>query len=47
MSAYRMDHSQYAWSPIVTRERLTWPDGARIAAAFVVSLGSFRGGSAV
>ena len=39
MRAYRMDHGQYAWSPIVTREPLTWPKGARIAVAFVVSLG--------
>ena len=42
MSAYRMDHGQYAWSPIVTREPLTWPKGARIAVAFVVSLGHYE-----
>jgi allantoinase len=42
MSVYRMDHGLYAWSPIVRRERLTWPDGARIAVAFVVSLGHFE-----
>ena len=42
MSAYRMDHGLYAWSPIVRRERLTWPDDARIAVAFVVSLGHFE-----
>jgi len=42
MSAYRMDHGQYAWSPIVRRERLTWPNGARVAVAFVVSLGHFE-----
>jgi len=42
MSAYRMDHGLYAWSPIVRRERLTWPDGARIAVAFVVNLGHFE-----
>ena len=41
MSAYRMDHGHYAWSPIVGRERLTWPNGARIAVAFVISLGHF------
>jgi peptidoglycan/xylan/chitin deacetylase (PgdA/CDA1 family) len=42
MSAYRMDHGHYAWSPIVQRERLTWPDGARIAVAFVISLGHYE-----
>jgi allantoinase len=42
MSTYRMDHGQYAWSPIVSRARLTWPNGARIAVAFVVSLGHFE-----
>jgi peptidoglycan/xylan/chitin deacetylase (PgdA/CDA1 family) len=42
MNAYRMDHGQYAWSPIVRRERLTWPNGARIAVAFVVSIGHFE-----
>ncbi len=42
MNAYRMDHGHYAWSPIVGRERLTWPNGARIAVAFVVSLGHFE-----
>jgi peptidoglycan/xylan/chitin deacetylase (PgdA/CDA1 family) len=42
MNAYRMDHGLYAWSPIVRRERLTWPNGARIAVAFVVSLGHFE-----
>ena len=42
MSAYRMDHGLYAWSPMVRRGRLTWPDGARIAVAFVVSLGHFE-----
>ncbi|HXJ77424.1 MAG TPA: polysaccharide deacetylase family protein [Candidatus Methylomirabilis sp.] len=42
MSAYRMDHGHYAWSPIVGRERLTWPNGARIAVAFVVSLGHYE-----
>ncbi len=42
MNAYRMDHGHYTWSPIVRRERLTWPDGARIAVAFVVSLGHYE-----
>lgn len=42
MSAYRMDHDLYAWSPMVRREQLTWPDDARIAVAFVVSLGHFE-----
>lgn len=42
MNAYWMDHGHYTWSPIVGRERLTWPNGARIAVAFVVSLGHFE-----
>jgi allantoinase len=42
MSAYRMDHDHYAWSPIISRERLTWPDGARIAVAFVIGLGHYE-----
>jgi allantoinase len=42
MNPYRMDHGQYAWSPIVGRERLTWPNGARIAVAFVISLGHYE-----
>jgi allantoinase len=42
MTPYRMDHGLYAWSPIVGRERLTWPDGARIAVGFLVSLGHFE-----
>jgi peptidoglycan/xylan/chitin deacetylase (PgdA/CDA1 family) len=37
-----MDHGQYRWSPIVRREPLAWPDGARIAVAFVVSLGHYE-----
>jgi peptidoglycan/xylan/chitin deacetylase (PgdA/CDA1 family) len=37
-----MDHGQYTWSPIVGRERLTWPNGARIAVAFVISLGHYE-----
>lgn len=37
-----MDHGHYAWSPIVSREPLVWPDRARIAVTFVVSLGHFE-----
>jgi peptidoglycan/xylan/chitin deacetylase (PgdA/CDA1 family) len=37
-----MDHGHYAWSPIVGREPLVWPDRARIAVTFVVSLGHFE-----
>jgi peptidoglycan/xylan/chitin deacetylase (PgdA/CDA1 family) len=42
MKAYRMDHGLYAWSPIVSRDPLVWPNSARIAVAFVVSLGHFE-----
>src|SRR5262249_38083460 len=42
MSPYRMDHSHYAWSPIVSPDRLTSPGGARVAAAFVISLGHYE-----
>ena len=42
MSAYRMDHGPYTWSPIVSRAPLTWPNRARIAVMFVVSLGHFE-----
>ena len=42
MSAYRMDHGHYAWSPIVSRERLTWPNDARVAVAFVIGLGHYE-----
>jgi len=42
MTAYRMDHGHYAWSPLPARERLAWPDGARIAVTFVVSLGHYE-----
>jgi allantoinase len=42
MNPYRMDHGQYTWSPMVGRERLTWPNGARIAVAFVISLGHYE-----
>ena len=37
-----MDHGLYAWSPIATRAPLTWPDGARIAVAFVIGLGHYE-----
>jgi peptidoglycan/xylan/chitin deacetylase (PgdA/CDA1 family) len=37
-----MDHGHYAWSPIVSREPLVWPNRARIAVTFVVSLGHFE-----
>jgi len=42
MSPYRMDHGQYSWSPLVRRARLTWPNGARIAVAFVIDLGHYE-----
>jgi hypothetical protein len=42
MTAYRMDHGHYAWSPVVARPRLEWPHGARVAVAFVVSLGHYE-----
>ena len=42
MNAYRMDHGLYGWSPIVSRDPLVWPNRARIAVAFVVSLGHFE-----
>ena len=33
-----MDHPHYAWSPLVERQRLQWPNGARLALCVVVSL---------
>ncbi len=42
MSAYRMDHGHYEWSPVVTRPPLRWPHGARVAVMFVISLGHFE-----
>ena len=42
MSDYRMDHGHYAWSALPTRRPLRWPNGARIAVAFVVSLGHYE-----
>lgn len=35
---YGMDQDHYAWSPIITRPRLVWPDNARVALAVVVNL---------
>jgi peptidoglycan/xylan/chitin deacetylase (PgdA/CDA1 family) len=37
-----MDHGLYAWSPVVRRKQLIWPNGARVAVAFVVSLGHYE-----
>ncbi len=42
MNPYRMDHGQYAWSPLVRRARFTWPNGARITVAFVIDLGHYE-----
>ena len=42
MSAYRMDHGHYEWSPLVSRPALVWPGGARVAVVFVVSLGHYE-----
>ena len=36
--AYGMDQDFYAWSPIVTRPVLRWPEGARVALAVIVNL---------
>ncbi len=35
---YGMDHPHYAWSPLITRERLAWPEQARVALCVIVSL---------
>lgn len=35
---YGMDHDHYDWSPIVNRDRLEWPNGARIAVCVIVNL---------
>ncbi len=37
-----MDHDQYDWSPITSRPRLTWPNGAHVALCVVVSLDQFE-----
>jgi allantoinase len=33
-----MDNPYYTWSPITTRPRLSWPDGARVAFAVITTL---------
>lgn len=33
-----MDHDHYAWSPIVSRPVLRWPDGSRIALCVILNL---------
>ena len=35
---YGMDHDHYDWSAIVSRKRLRWPEGARVALATIVVL---------
>ncbi|MCZ6866272.1 MAG: polysaccharide deacetylase family protein [Chloroflexi bacterium] len=35
---YGMDHQHYDWSPVVTREALRWPKGARVALCVIVNL---------
>lgn len=35
---YGQDHGHYAWSPIVTRPPLHWPDQARVAFCVIVNL---------
>jgi allantoinase len=35
---YGMDHDVYAWSPIVKRPVLTWPNGERVALVVIVNL---------
>ena len=35
---YANDHDHYEWRPIVGRERLRWPEGARVALAAIVVL---------
>ncbi len=35
---YGMDHQHYDWSPVVTREALQWPQGARVALCVIVNL---------
>jgi allantoinase len=36
--AFGMDQEIYPWSPIVTRPKLTWPQGSRVALAVIVNL---------
>ena len=33
-----MDHEHYEWSPIIKRDVLRWPNGARIALCVIVTL---------
>ncbi len=33
-----MDHAHYDWSPVIKRETLRWPDGARVALSVIVTL---------
>ncbi len=35
---YGQDHGHYAWSPIVARARLRWPDEARVALCVIINL---------
>ena len=35
---YARDHDHYEWRPIVDRDRLRWPEGARVALAAIVIL---------
>jgi peptidoglycan/xylan/chitin deacetylase (PgdA/CDA1 family) len=35
---YGMDHTHYAWSPLSQRERLQWPEQARVALCVIISL---------
>jgi hypothetical protein len=41
---YGMDHTHYAWSPLSKRERLEWPEQARVALCVVVSEASRTAG---
>ncbi len=33
-----MDHDLYGWSPLPSRPKLTWPNGARVAVCIIVNL---------
>ena len=35
---YGMDHAHYRWSPIIDREPLNWPRGARVAFCVIINL---------
>jgi Polysaccharide deacetylase len=37
-----MDHEHYPWSPIVERQRLAWPNDARVALTVVINLETFE-----